>query len=152
VTKSTLGVTAASATAIAADELIGLIHSIDPAYRALGCGFMCHDSILLHIRKLKDGESRYLLQFGLQQNMPDSILGYTVTNNQDMQSSVATGTKTMLFGRLGDYKIRRVNQVRMYRLEERYRDADQDGFLAFVREDGNLLNAGTATVKHLLQA
>jgi hypothetical protein len=39
--------------------------------------------------------------------------------------------------------------MRMYRLEERYRDTDQDGFVAFIREDGNLLTAGTAPVKYL---
>jgi hypothetical protein len=33
VTAATLGVTAASATAITADEIVNLIHSVDPAYR-----------------------------------------------------------------------------------------------------------------------
>jgi hypothetical protein len=37
---------AASATAIAADDMMGLEHSVDPAYRT-GAGFMLHDSILL---------------------------------------------------------------------------------------------------------
>lgn len=152
VTAGSSGVTAASATAITADEIIGLIHSIDPAYRALGCGFMCHDSILLHIRRLKDGDGRYLMDFGLTQGMPDTILSYPVTNNQDMQSSVATGTFTLLFGHLSSYKIRRVRQIRMYRLQERYRDTDQEGFVAFVREDGNLLTSGTGRVKYITQA
>jgi hypothetical protein len=52
---------------------------------------------------------------------------------------------------LSKYYIRRVNEVRIYRLEERYRDNDQDGFVAFVREDGNLMDAGTAPVKYLQQ-
>lgn len=152
VTCSTAGKTAASATAIAADELIDLEHSIDPAYRTLGCSWMMHDLIVAVLRKLKDGNGQYLWQSGLETGRPDAILGYPITINQDMQSTVATATKTILFGQLSKYKIRRVNQIRMYRLEERYRDTDQDGFIAFVREDGNMLTAGTQPIKHLLQA
>lgn len=151
VTASTLGVTAASATAIAADEIIRLEHSIDPAYRN-GASYMMHDTILLELRLLKDGEGRYLWQTGFNTGTPDTLNLRPVTINQDMQSSIATATKTILFGQFSKYKIRRVGQMRLYRLEERYRDTDQDGFIAFIREDGNLLTAGTSPLKHLLQA
>jgi HK97 family phage major capsid protein len=151
VTCASAGVTAASGTAIAADELFRLVHSVDPAYR-MGAGFMMHDAILLALRLLKDGNGQYLWRSGLDSNAPDSLLSYPITVNQDMQSSIATDTTTILFGQLNKYKIRRVNGIRMYRLEERYRDTDQDGFIAFTREDGNLLTAGTAPVKKLTQA
>lgn len=147
---TTLGVTAASATAIACDEVLNLVHSVDPAYRN-GGRFMFHDGILLYLRKLKDGEGRYLWQQGVG-SAPDSLWGYPYTINQDMQSTVATGTKTIIFGQLSKYKIRRAGGVRLYRMQERYRDTDQDGFVAFLRQDGNLLQAGTAPVKHLIQA
>lgn len=139
---------AASATALAADDVLGLIHSIDPAYRN-GAGFMMHDAIMLVLRKLKDGNGQYLWQSGMTGGAPDSIFGYPITINQDMDSTISSGKKTGLFGQLSKYKIRRVNQIRMYRLEERYRDTDQDGFVAFLREDGNLLDAGTDPVKVL---
>ncbi len=45
VTAATLGVTAASDTAIAADEIYSLKHSVDPAYR--NAGWMMHDQTLL---------------------------------------------------------------------------------------------------------
>lgn len=151
VTAATLGVTAASQTAIAADELFNLVHSINPAYR-MGAGWMMHDNVILHLRKLKDGNGQYLWQSGMNSGAPDRLIDYPVAINQDMASSVATTAKTALFGQLSKYKIRRVNQIRLYRLEERYRDTDQDGFVAFVREDGNLLDAGTAPVKYLQQA
>ncbi len=151
ITAASSGVTSASSSAIAADELFGLVHSIDPAYRTSGCGWMMHDSILLALRKLKDGIGRYLWQDGLESNTPDRLLGYPITINQDMASSLATTNKTLLFGQLFKYKIRRVGEMRMYRLQERYRDTDQDGFIAFIREDGNLLTAGTAPVKYLVQ-
>lgn len=146
-----LGKTAASATAITADELFDLVHSVDPAYRS-NAGFMMHDNIVLYLRKLKDGEGRYIWQNGLHEGQPDRILGFPLTVSMEMPNAVATGNKTILFGQLNKYKIRRANQARLYRLEERYRDNDQDGFILLVREDGNLLTAGTAPVKYLQQA
>jgi len=146
-----VGVSANSATAIAPDEVFKLVHSVDPAYRA-GAAFMFNDAILLYLRLLKDLQNRYLWQDGMQAGRPDTLLGYRHVNNQHMPSTVTTGKKTMLFGQFSRYKIRRVNRVRLYRLEERYRDNDQDGFIAFIREDGNLLNAGTNPVKYLQQA
>lgn len=148
---SSLGVTAASATAIAADEILDLIHAVDPSYRT-GAGFMAHDNILLHLRKLKDGNGQFLWSSGLNSGMPDRLAGYPITPNQHMQSSVATGTKTMIFGLLSKYKIRDVAGVRLVRLNERFADSDQVGFLAFARHDGHLLDAGVAPVKHLIQA
>lgn len=139
---------AASATAIAADDLIKLVHSVDPAYR-MGAGFMMHDAIMLILRLLKDGNGQYMFQTGLANGSPDRLLSYPITNNQDMDSTVASGKKSILFGQLSKYKIRSVASVRIYRLQERYRDTDQDGFIAFLREDGNLLTAGTAPVKYL---
>lgn len=144
------GVTTASSTAIAADEIFALVHSLDPAYRN-GASFMFHDNILLAIRKMKDGEGRYIWQAGLQDFEPDRLLGYGYTINQHMASTIATTTKTMLFGQLNKYKIRDVRALRMRRLVERYADADQEGFVAFFRTDGNLLNAGTNPVKLMVQ-
>lgn len=157
VTAASAGVTTASGTAITSDELLGLVHSIDPAYRTSGCGWMMHDSVLLYLRKLKDGNSRPLWsamggQDGFTTGQPDRLLGYPITINQDMASSVATTNITALFGQLSKYKIRRVGGPRFYHLVERYRDNDLDAFIAFIRQDGNLLTGGTAPVKKLTQA
>lgn len=151
VTAATLGVTAASATAITLDEVLNLIHSVDPAYR-VNAGMMMHDAVLLHIRKLKSGDGQYLWTAGTQAGEPDRIWGYPLTINQDMASSVATTNKTILYGQLSKYKIRDVSGFRLLRLNERYADSDQVGFLAFMRCDGNLLDAGVAPVKYLQQA
>jgi HK97 family phage major capsid protein len=136
-------------TAVFWDDIFNLIHAIDPAYRTADCGFMCHDQIVLAIRKLKSGTGEYLWQPGLQLGTPDRVLGYRLTINQNMVSTFTSGNQYMLFGQLFKYKIRRVGEMRMYRLEERYRDTDQDGFIALIREDGNLLTAGTPPVKYL---
>jgi HK97 family phage major capsid protein len=140
----------ASSTAIADTELVELIHSVDPAYRA-GAAFMAHDQIYLVLRLLKGTDGHFLWADGLTANQPDRLLGYPALLNQHMSSSVAAGNRTMLFGQMTKYKVRRVRGIRLRRLVERYADQDQEGFVAFVRQDGNLLDAGTAPVKYLRQ-
>lgn len=147
------GVAAASATAIAFDELIDLEHSLDPSRRAMpGVGYMFHDTILKALRKLKDGEGRYLWQSGANSGAPDTLNTYPYQVNQDMASSIAASAITVLFGELTAYKIRQVGQIVLRRLDERFADTNQTGFLAFVRGDGNLLDAGDGPVRKLVQA
>ena len=151
VTASGLGVTTAGAAAITFDEVFDLYHSVDPAYRsAPGFGWMMNDGILVYIRKLKDSNNNYLWSEGLTASEPNTLLGKPYTINQDMQATVATATKTMLVGDFSKYIIRDVADMRMYRLDERYRDLDQTAFVAFSRHDGDCINTGA--IKHMLQA
>jgi HK97 family phage major capsid protein len=112
---------------------------------------MMHDSVLLAIRQMKDGNGQYLWQPGLRLGVPDTLLGYTYVINQDMASSIASGAITVEFGDLSKYKIRQVRGVRFRRLDELYAGTDEVGFVAFIRQDGDLLDAGTAPVKHIVQ-
>jgi len=150
VTGASQGKECASQTAFTAAELIDMQHSVDPAYRN-GAAWMMHDSILAAVRKLQDSQNRFYINFidGLREGVPDRLLGSPIFINQSMASTQAQSAKIMLYGQLSKYKVRRVGAVRMYRLQERYRDNDQDGFVAFVRMDGKLLNAGVAPVKYL---
>ena len=155
VSEAGTGVTSAVATVITADEIIGLVHSLDPSYRALpSTGFMMHDTALLYVRKLKDASGQYLWQPGFQAGVPDRLLGYPVAINQQMEALVSnlpvTAKEHILFGAFEKYVIRDAGGVRMYHLTERYRDVDQDCFVAFKRVDGRALN--TAAFKTLLQA
>jgi HK97 family phage major capsid protein len=151
VTCATAGNTAASATAIAGDDLFGLMHQVDPAYRVgTNAGWMMHDSVLLAVRKLKDGNGNYLWAPGIAGGTPDRLLGYPVFINQSMASTIESAAKTVLFGLLSKYMIRDVAQVRLRRLVERYADQDQEGFVAFQRSDANLLDAGVAPIKYLV--
>ena len=151
VTASGLGKTAASATAITADELIDLVHSVDPAYRASPkCRFMFNDSTMAAIRKLKDGQGNYLWQMGdVRTGEPNRILGHSYSVNQAM-ASIATGNKTVLFGDFSKFVVRKVMGFQIMTLRERYAEAFQVGMLGFKRFDSELLN--TAAVKHLIQA
>lgn len=144
---STVGVTAASASAIAADELISLVHSVDVAYRS-GASFMMHDATLATLRKLKDGDGQYMFQQSLQLGQPDRLLGYPIVINSHVPV-IAASTKVVLFGQLSKYKARFAGALRVRRLTERYAENDQEGFIAFQRIDGKLLDAGTNPVKAL---
>lgn len=161
VTAASLGATTAAANAITFDELINLEHSIDISRRGgNGTGYMFHDNILLALRKLKDLEGRYFWQAGnappgasgANTGVPDSLNTWPYWINNDMASTIATTNKTILFGQLRQYKIRRVGSMRMIRLNELHAENDEVAFLAFDRADGNLLNAGDNPVKYLQQA
>lgn len=151
ITGGTLGWTTASATAIAADELYDLKHSVDPWYRP-GATWVFHDQIYKYIKQLKDGQGRYLWQSGFAADAPDTIDGDPIRVNQSMANSIAAGNITVAYGQFSKFKIRDVARVRMRRLVERYADYDQEGFIGFMRCDSNLLDAGTHPIKYLQQA
>jgi HK97 family phage major capsid protein len=130
------------------DDIVTLEHSVDKAFR-VNPSFMCHDQFLLYVRLMKDGIGRPLWQNNIRDGMPDTLDGYPLTTNNDFDNTVASGKNVLSFGDHSKYKIRTVGQIRFYRLEERYRDTDEDGFLALAREDGNLLLAGNYPVKVL---
>ncbi len=103
VTGGTVGKTAASASAITADEVIDLYHALDYKYRP-NAVWMMNDSTIATVRKLKDGNSQYLWQPGLAAGQPDTILGRPVMVNNSM-ATIAASAKTVLFGDLSYYWI-----------------------------------------------
>jgi HK97 family phage major capsid protein len=150
VTGATLGVTAASATAITYDELVNLEHSVNAAYRK-NATFMFSDATLAAIKKLKDSDGRPLWMAGLTEKEPDRILGYKYVINDDV-ADMASTAKSIVFGDFQKYMIRDVQDVVLLRLDERFAEFGQVAFLAFSRHDGALLDAGTRPVKFLQQA
>ena len=140
---------------IGSDDLIDLEHSIDILYRR-GAKYMMHDTTLKLLKTLKDKYGRPLWIPGLAVNAPDTINGYGYLVNNDMDQLPITGPnspvttkKTILFGALSKYLIRRVKDLAVLRLEERFAEYGQVAFLGFARYDGNLLDAGTHPVKYL---
>jgi HK97 family phage major capsid protein len=149
VTASSLGKTATATAAITYDEVIDLVHSVDPAYRqSPKVRFMFNDTTLGALRKLKDAENRYIWTAGdVQNGVPGSILGYRYSINQAMDT-LAAAKKVMLFGDFGKYFVRKVGGVVMFVARERF--APDIGLLGLIRLDGEL--GDTAAVKHLITA
>jgi HK97 family phage major capsid protein len=148
VTASTLGVTAASATAFTSDEVMGLMHSVDPAYRrSPKCRWMFHDNIMLAIRRLKDGQGNYLWQMGdVRTGQPDTLLGKPYSVNQDMANTQAAAARIIAFGDFSKYFVRKAGQPLIGAIQ------DKDfwpgfGIAGYIRVDGEL--ADPAAVKYL---
>lgn len=148
VTASSLGVTAASATAITWDEVMGLEHSVDPAYRqSPKCRYMFHDNILLALRRLKDGQGNYLWQMGdVKGGYPATFNGRQYSINQAMAATQVTTARVVLFGDFGKYFVRKVGAPIIGAIQ------DKDfwpgfGIAGYIRLDGEL--ADTAAVKYL---
>lgn len=143
-----LGKTVASATAITFQEVIDLEHSVDPSYRANGAEFMFHDTTLALLKKLGDATGQWIWQPGLLSRAPDRILGYEYVINQHMDTPAA-GKHSMLFGDFSKYWVRDVMDITVMRLVERYAEYAQVAFIAFMRTDGDLIDAGTDPIKYL---
>jgi HK97 family phage major capsid protein len=150
-------ITTDAATTVTYDNIIDLIHKVDPAYRESGqCSFMFHDGGLKILKKIKilqysgDTVGAPLWQPSLVAGQPDLIHGYPYIVNQAV-ATPAAGSKSYLFGVFSKYLIRDVDDLRLVRMDERYADYDQVGFTAFMRSDGDLLDAGTHPVYYMTQ-
>lgn len=152
VTASAAGKAAASGqtATIIFEDLIDLVHSVDPAYRSGPVRFMMNDATLKLVRKLKDTAGRPIFMpgyDGLGGAMGDQVLGYGVTINQDMATPAASA-KTILFGDFSRYTIRDVMGMTLFRFEDSaYAKLGQVGFLAWMRTGGQLTDAGQP-IKH----
>lgn len=152
VTASSVGKTGTSGqtTSIIFDDLVDLVHSVDPAYRNDNCRFMLADSSLKVIRKLKDSQNRPIFipgWDGLGGKMPDTILGYGVTINQDV-AAMGVSAKSVLFGDFSRYTIRDVMGMTLFRFDDSaYAKLGQVGFLAWMRSGGTKTDGG-APWKH----
>lgn len=149
VTASAAGKTAAATNAVTVDELIDLVHSVDPAYRGSPkVRFMFNDTVFGAIRKLKDGNGAYLWQPRVEAGTQPTLLGYNYTVNQAMPA-MTTGLKPIVFGDFGKYWVRKVGSPLIAAIQ------DKDfwpgfGIAGYIRFDGELTD--TAAVKHLVMA
>jgi len=152
ITAATVGKTAASATAITHEELIDLYYSVDPAYRmGTSCYYMMNDAVHAAVRKLGLTAAENFNPITFSNDGTMFILGKEVKINQDMASAITTGNKTILFGDFSGYAVRVAGGINVLRMDERYADELNVGFIAYKRVDGDLISAG-APLKVLQQA
>ncbi|MDO4564709.1 MAG: phage major capsid protein [Clostridia bacterium] len=131
------GITAASATAITADELIDLFYSLNSPYRK-NAVWLLNDATVKAVRKLKDAQGQYLWQPSLVAGTPDTILGRPVKTSAYMPT-IAASAKTVAFGDFGYYWIADRQGRSFKRLGELYAANGQVGFLGSQRVDGKLI-------------
>lgn len=141
------GVTTAGATAITADEVINLYHSLSTPYRKKAV-WLLNDTTVQYLRKLKDGNGVYLWQPSLTAGTPDTLLGRPVLVSRYMPE-IAAGNKTIAFGDLSYYWIADRQGRSFRRLDELYAITGQVGFRGSERVDGKLIL--TEAVKVMVQ-
>ncbi len=132
-----VGVTAASASTVTADELIDLFYSLDAPYR-INAVWLVNDSTMRVIRKLKDQNGQYLWQKALHEGEHETLLGKPIFHSP-FAPEIAAGAKAIAFGDFSYYWIGDRQGITFRRLNERYADTGQVGFLATKRTDGKLI-------------
>lgn len=141
------GVTAASQTAVTADELMELVHSLKTDY-ARNASFMLNRTTLGEVRKLKDTAGQYIFQAGFsgEAGLPNTILGHSYVEAPDV-ADMAASAKPIIFGdfRRG-YMI--VDRVALSVLRDGYTQAASGNvrYLARRRVGGEVVLAEAMTV------
>lgn len=139
--------TAASSSEFTWQEVNGLIHSIDPAYRRAAqfrLGF--NDNTLQMLTEMEDLQGRPLWLPAVSGAAPATVLNVPYFIDQGI-ADIGIDSKFMYAGDFQQFIIRRVRYMVLKRLVERYADYDQTGFLAFHRFDCVLQDA--AAIKAL---
>ena len=132
-----VGVTAASATAITADEIINLVYSLKRPYRK-NAVFLMNAQTVAAVRKLKDGTGTYLWHEALTADAPNRLLGYPVFTSEFMPT-IEAGAKTIAFGDFDYYNIGDRGSRSFQELKELFAGNGMVGFVAKERVDGKLI-------------
>jgi HK97 family phage major capsid protein len=145
--------TTGETTTIIHDDVIDLIHSVDPGYRQYKTGavFMGSDAIFKVLRKLKDTTNQRPIYLPAGGDTPESVMGYSFQVNNDV-AVPAANAKSLFFGNffLG-YKIRDSLEVTLFRMEDSaYAKLGQVAYLAFARTGGNCVDG--ASIKYFQQS
>lgn len=130
-------------------DLINLIHSVDPTYRR-GAKFMLHDNTVRFLKTLLDKFGRPLWVPGVKDSEPDTICGYQYVINQSFPV-IAASAVTVAFGQWSKFIARKVKDLQVLRLDERFADFGEVAYVAFSRIDSNLIDAGTHPLNVLQQ-
>ena len=151
VAESLQGAEVATSGALVANDVLNLIHSIDPSYRNKSSfGLMCSGTIMALLQKLGVGSSNDFPIFipSMTAGEPDKLFGYNVYYNNDMDSDLAAAEKVLIAADFDKYVVRRAGGINLIRLDERYMDEMEVGFLVSARRDGHAVD--TRAIKHLV--
>lgn len=131
--------TAAAAGAITADELIDLQAQVKQAFQSEACWIM-HPETFTAVKKLKDGQSRYLLQDDFSGEFPYRLLGKPVFVSDNMPK-IATGAKTVLYGDMSGLSVKIAEQLEIEVLREKYATQHAIGVVAWMEVDSKVTDS-----------
>lgn len=131
--------TAAAAAAITADELIDLQAKVKQAFQSEACWIM-HPETFTAVKKLKDGQNRYLLQDDFTGEFPYRLLGKPVFVSDNMPK-IATGAKTVLYGDMSGLSVKIAEQLEIEVLREKYATQHAIGVVAWMEVDSKVTDS-----------
>lgn len=122
------GTAFASGTAITADELIGIQHSIVTGYRR-NATWVMNDGTALYLRKnLKDSKGDYVWQDANLQNGYDKVLLSRPLDLDPNMPTMGLNANVIVYGDLSKFVIRQVGSIRVSRSDEYGWDRDVVAF------------------------
>lgn len=130
---------AGSITAITADNLIDLQAKVKQAYQNNAVWIM-NSATFTAIRKLKDGNNRYLLQDDFSSEFPYRLLGKPVYVSDSMPA-IASAAKAVIYGDMTGLGVKIAKDIDVQVLNERYADLNAVGVQCWVEIDSNVINA-----------
>lgn len=132
-------VTAASATAITADDLIDLQFTVPQVYRGNGVFIMNPDTFKA-CAKLKDNDGNYILNKDLTNGYGYTLLGRPVYESDNMPK-IATGNKVALFADLKGYATKIAGEsAEITVLQEKFATQYAVGVAGYVEVDGKIVD------------
>lgn len=132
-------VTAASATAITADELIGLQESIPDALQGNACWIMSR-ATRSAIRKLKDNEGRYILNQDATTKWGYTLFGKPIYVSENM-NDMAAGKAAIVYGDLSGLAVKLSEAMEIQILREKFATQHAVGVVAWTEFDAKVENA-----------
>ncbi len=138
-----------NAAAFSGDNLIDLVQAVKAGYRHAGT-WMMNNLTVAYVRKLKDSEGNYLWRPGLEVGQPSSLLGYGITENEDMPD-IAADANALAFG---DFKraYTIVDRIGTRVLRDPYTNKPYVGFYTTKRVGGMLVDSQAVKVLTLSAA
>ena len=136
--KVTASVTAASATAVTADELIDLQETIPDVYQG-GCIWMMSKATRTAIRKLKDGQNNYLLNKDATSRWGYTLFGKDVYISDNMPD-MAAGKRAILYLDPTGLAVKMTETPSVEVLREKYADQHAIGVICWMELDSKVEN------------
>ena len=130
-------VTAASATAITADELIDLQDTIPDQYQTNACWIM-NKKTRNAIRKLKDTEGNYLLNRDLTTAFGYNLLGKPVFISDNM-AEIGASAVTIAYGDMSGLYLKFAQQLEIQVLNEHYATKHAVGVIGYAEMDSKIV-------------
>ena len=137
--KVTASVTAASATAVTADELIDLQETIPDVYQG-GCIWVMSKATRTVIRKLKDGQGNYLLNKDATSRWGYTLFGKDVYISDNMPD-MAAGKRAILYLDPTGLAVKMTETPSVEVLREKYADQHAIGVICWMELDSKVENS-----------